>query len=186
LTIGFSWRAIFWFLAIVSGTSCLSFLLFFNDTFRQERSLAYQNVLERRLKETSNESMLEPRDVEAQAHTPEQNIEDASAEKHPSEGFATMDEIQATPVVKLSLKDVNPFKPLALVLRRWNNVVILFASGKPRGTKNMQCNIISILLGLLFAFAFVIPYTSARTLGSKYNYNSLKIGLVLLSFGIGR
>lgn len=170
LTIGFNWRAIFWFLAIVSGATCLSFLLFFNDTFRQERSLTYQNILNQRPKETRNQSLLEPlaRDVEALIHSPKTNIESASTKKQTSEGSAANDVIQApVPVIRLSWKEINPFKPMALVLRRRNNVVILFASG------------------LLFAFSYLITYTCARTLGSRYNYSSLKIGLVLLSFGIG-
>lgn len=52
----------------------------------------------------------------------------------------------------------------------------------------MAChkNVICVSSGLLFAFSYLITYTCARTLGSRYNYSSLKIGLVLLSFGIGR
>jgi hypothetical protein len=135
LTTGFNWRAIFWFLAIVSGVACLSFLLFFNDTFRQERSLTYQNVLKQRLKETRNQSMLGPHDVEALKHSPETRVKDACTEK---ESSAANDVIQATvPIIKLSLKEINPFKPLVLVLRRWNNVVILFASGK-QGTQAIK------------------------------------------------
>jgi hypothetical protein len=48
LTSAFNWRAIFWFLSIVSGLSLLSFVLFFRDTFRRERSLTYQNVIKQR------------------------------------------------------------------------------------------------------------------------------------------
>lgn len=48
LTSAYNWRAIFWFLSIVSGVSLLSFVLFFRDTFRRERSLNYQNVIKRR------------------------------------------------------------------------------------------------------------------------------------------
>ena len=39
---------------------------------------------------------------------------------------------------------------------------------------------------LLFAFGYTIPFTCARTLtDAAYNYDALKIGLVLLSFGAG-
>jgi hypothetical protein len=31
----------------------------------------------------------------------------------------------------------------------------------------------------------MVTYTGARTLGSDYGYNPLKIGLVTLAFGIG-
>lgn len=75
--------------------------------------------------------------------------------------------LQATPAT-LTLKDVNPFKPIGLVLRRWNNVAILFASG------------------LQFAFGFLLSYTTSRTLSSQYHYDALKIGLVLLAYGFGQ
>lgn len=32
--------------------------------------------------------------------------------------------------INLSLKEVNPVAPLLLILRRWNNIAILIASGK--------------------------------------------------------
>ncbi|KAI6129671.1 MFS general substrate transporter [Pisolithus croceorrhizus] len=69
--------------------------------------------------------------------------------------------------ITLSFADVNPFPPFFNILRRKNNVVILIPSG------------------LLFAFGFSITYTCARTLSLYYNYDALKTGLVLLSFGIG-
>jgi hypothetical protein len=39
--------------------------------------------------------------------------------------------------------------------------------------------------GILFAFGFLVVYTTARTLAIFYHYGPLKIGLVTLSFGIG-
>ncbi|KAF9468747.1 major facilitator superfamily domain-containing protein [Collybia nuda] len=138
LTTGLNWRAIFWCCTIMSGSICLIFLFFFDDTFRRERSLTYQNVLRKRLRDGT----LTP-----------------NAEKNAQGSFDTPP--------SLSLKDVNPIKPLWLVLRRWNNVTILSASG------------------LLFGFAFTIAYTCARTLSLHYHYNALKIGLVLLAFGLG-
>ena len=50
MTSAFNWRAIFWFLTIVSGLSLISFIFFFRDTFRRERSLNYQNVIRQRRK----------------------------------------------------------------------------------------------------------------------------------------
>ena len=35
-----------------------------------------------------------------------------------------------SPAIELSLRDVNPFKPIIIILRRWNNVAILIAAGK--------------------------------------------------------
>jgi len=40
-------------------------------------------------------------------------------------------------------------------------------------------------LGLIFAFSYSISYTCSRTLSEHYNYDPLRIGLVLLSYGIG-
>lgn len=45
--------------------------------------------------------------------------------------------------------------------------------------------LIGFLLGLFFAFSYSISYTCARTLSDQYGYDALKVGLVLLSFGIG-
>ena len=57
MTSAFNWRAIFWFLAIISGLSLLSFILFFRDTFRRERSLSYQTVIRQRRKAASLSSL---------------------------------------------------------------------------------------------------------------------------------
>jgi MFS family permease len=80
LTAGFNWRAIFWFLAIYAGTAYISFLIFFNDTFRQERSLTYQNLVMKRLEEIHNQSMLG--DVEALTASSKTGVRDVSLEKH--------------------------------------------------------------------------------------------------------
>ncbi|KAJ7756182.1 vacuolar DHA amino acid exporter [Mycena metata] len=163
LTTGFNWRAPFWFLTICSGLSCSLIFIFFKDTFRKERSLTYQNVLKSRLKsqasnasaETSCTVTVAEKEPTAQPSLP------VDLEKQPEVV------VPALPVIKLSLRDVNPFKPLWLVLRRINNLVILFASG------------------LMFAFTFVVVYTASRTLSFVYGYNALKVGLVLLSYGLG-
>ncbi|CAA7266027.1 unnamed protein product [Cyclocybe aegerita] len=144
LTSAWNWRAIFWFLAIVSGSILLAFVLFFHDTFRFERSLTYQSLLSQRLRQHARSS-------------PMRNGLEKTEETPP--------ELNKT--VKLSIMDVNPFKPAIKVLQRKNNNVILFTSG------------------LLFAFAFLVPYTSARTLAIFYDYSPLKIGLVTLCYGAG-
>ncbi|KAG2101822.1 major facilitator superfamily domain-containing protein [Suillus discolor] len=51
LTQGLIWRAVFWFLTIWGGIIFSAFLFLFKDTFQKERSMAYQNVLKRRLRE---------------------------------------------------------------------------------------------------------------------------------------
>ncbi|KAL4256353.1 MFS transporter superfamily protein [Pleurotus pulmonarius] len=154
LTAGFSWRACFWFLAIFSGTSFLSFLLFFKDPWRKERSLTYQNVL----REKADERV-------------QQNVKDDSTPTGPQVGSESAPSVKTTndssPEIKLSLKHVNPIRPLVAVLRRPNNLIILLASG------------------FCFAFMFLVAYATSRTLGRGYHYSPFKIGLVLLSLGIG-
>jgi MFS family permease len=138
LAAGFNWRAIFWFLAIFSGIACIFFLIFFNDTFRPERSLTYQNIVMKRLKE-NDQAMRGLHDVEAVGLSSET---DASSEKHSSHDCTSNEAAHATiPPVQLSLRDVNPVKPLALVLGRQNNIVIFLGSGKPPGTKPRTNNI---------------------------------------------
>ncbi|KAJ3510410.1 hypothetical protein NLJ89_g4692 [Agrocybe chaxingu] len=153
LTSAWNWRAIFWFLAIVSGSILLAFALFFHDTFRFERSLTYQSLLSQRLRQRARPSSSFPASVESRSRSDLEKSEE------------TRSELDKT--VKLSIMDVNPFKPAIKVLQRKNNNVILFASG------------------LLFAFAFLVPYTSARTLAIFYHYSPLKIGLVTLCYGAG-
>ncbi|KAK2465780.1 hypothetical protein APHAL10511_002324 [Amanita phalloides] len=145
LTVGFGWRAIFWFLTIFAGVSCLSFLSFFKDTYRKERSLVYQKAF-RSINSTRIPTFV---DQEKGEREPPHNSE--------------LDLMQ----VNVSLRDLNPFKPMWLNLRRLNNLTIVIASG------------------LSFAFSIMVSYTAARTLGFKYGYSPLKIGLVTLVFGIG-
>ncbi|KAJ7670507.1 vacuolar DHA amino acid exporter [Mycena rosella] len=165
LTQGFSWRAPFWFLAVVSGLSCLSILVFLKDTFRRERSMTYQSLLKSRLKARSASAATSctASVTEKEPVGVAENLKATDLEKQD----AAPDVAAALPVIKLTMRDVNPFKPLRQVLRRTNNLVILFASG------------------LMFAFNFVVVYSASRTLESAYGYNALKVGLVLLSFGLG-
>ncbi|KAJ7668240.1 major facilitator superfamily domain-containing protein [Mycena rosella] len=166
LTQGFSWRAPFWFLVVVSGLSCLSILVFLKDTFRQERSMTYQSVLKSRLKARSASATTSctASVAEKEPVGVVENLKATDLEKQD----AVPDVAAALPVIKLTMRDVNPFKPLRQVLRRTNNLVILLAPVR-----------------LMFAFNFVVVYSASRTLESAYGYNALKVGLVLLSFGLG-
>ncbi|KAJ3735920.1 vacuolar DHA amino acid exporter [Lentinula guzmanii] len=159
LTTAFTWRGPFYFLAIMGGVVFMSFLLFFKDTFRLERSLTYQSVLKARLREAPMKKTL---GVENVKHDDEKvcpdDTKDIEKQVIPSE---------VIPEIKLGLADVNPFKPMAFILRRKYNLFMLTASG------------------LYFTFAFVVVYTTSRTLGTYYLYDPMKIGLVLLSYGIG-
>ena len=99
MTSAFNWRAIFWFLSIISGLSLLSFTLFFRDTFRRERSLNYQTVIRQRRKAAALSSLNKQSDTYLAVN------------------------------LDLSLAGLNPLKPLGQVLRRKNNVMVLIASG---------------------------------------------------------
>ncbi|KAG1736765.1 vacuolar DHA amino acid exporter [Suillus lakei] len=175
LTQGLGWRSVFWFITICAGVVLLALVFLFKDTFRKERSLTYQNVLQMRAKEgelrhqhldksnhafaaidkparpvpESVASLQETRDLDVEANGP--TVVPASSMKD----------------VNLSLADVNPFPPLLKILTCRNNLAILFASG------------------LIFAFSYCISYTCSRTLSEYYSYDALQIGLVLLSYGTG-
>ncbi|KAF9446367.1 MFS general substrate transporter [Macrolepiota fuliginosa MF-IS2] len=162
LTSWLGWRSIFWFCAILCGIPLLAFLVFFKDTFRKERSLTYQDIVRKRLKERAKNAELASRQksvstraiVTAQGET---NLEEASSRVSGNESGE----------IKIMLRDVSPFRPIYLVLRRWNNVTMLFVTS------------------VMMAWQFMITYTIARTLSSKYHYEPWKIGLTSLSYGMG-
>lgn len=176
----------------------------FEDTFRRERSAVYNAAVRRRRKEAERKAL---RELEKEKRAREERtvVEDLPTAKHkeenppdekkqePSEehegavpsrpaSVRSQDIVEVLPMpptpppqkaqaelqeVRLSLRDVNPVRPMVLVLRRLNNIAILTASG------------------LIFAFTYSIAYTCSLTLGNKYGYNALQIGLVLLSYGTG-
>ena len=123
LTVAFNWRATFWLLAVLSGILTLAFLFLFNDTFRRERSLIYQSVLKQRLRVVSMRSSSVESNSSMSGRTSRTGSEIADLEKRGPPA-------PALPAIELSLRDVNPFKPIIIILRRWNNVVILIATGK--------------------------------------------------------
>ncbi|KAF8187752.1 vacuolar DHA amino acid exporter [Pholiota molesta] len=174
LTSVWGWRAIFWFLAIIAGATLISFVTFFQDTFRCERSLIYQKVLKAHIRaasllpaETLKKDTGEPSTTIGKdcVDTNKSEIDiEKIAEKVTTEEFRKEVEI---PIVKLTLRDVNFFRPLAQVLRRPNNFLILLSSG------------------LLYAYGFVVVYATSRTLSSDYGLSALKIGLVTIAYGAG-
>ncbi|KAG1887567.1 MFS general substrate transporter [Suillus subluteus] len=163
LTQGFSWRAVFWFLVIWGGIIFLAFLFLFKDTFRKERSVTYQNVLNSRLRE---QQLSEAKDESRHISKSEVGGENQTTSKD-IEAQRTVIPAPAIKDVKLSMADVNPFPAYFSIVSRKNNFAVLIASG------------------LTFAFGFSIPYTCARTLSMYYDYDALKTGLVLLSYGVG-
>ncbi|KAF8574318.1 vacuolar DHA amino acid exporter [Ramaria rubella] len=159
----FSWRATFFFLVIFAGVSLVTFV-FFKDTFRRERSLSYQSALRQATRE--REEKLRAKE-EARRHV-------SKNEKHEEAAAGLPADIEAHPEeptladIRLSLRDINPIGPLGTVLKRLNNLAILFPSS------------------MLFGFTYCMTYTAVRTFAAApYFYGSLDIGLVLLSFGIG-
>ncbi|KAI0078248.1 MFS general substrate transporter [Panus rudis PR-1116 ss-1] len=198
LSQAWNWRATFWFMVVFTGLCLIAFIPF-PDTFRRERSLTYQSVLRRRLREQAKKDAANPSlsssttqitntacqakaggdkvtsdsnpltvEMEAVRSDSEakdlEKSEDVEGQKVVSRSEDISHEIKE---LRLTLKDVNPIRPFASILSRPNNVAILCTSG------------------LIAAIGYCMTYTCARTLSSKYNYNALQIGLVLLSFGLG-
>jgi len=170
----FNWRATFWVLVIFGGISLATFTVF-KDTFRRERSLTYQTVSRRLYRQrVKREDSLNGQELRQAVEEKggKQVFTKSDMEKNDLESQRAIPAHHHVPekdvqVVKLSLKDVNPFPPFIMILRRWNNIVILIASG------------------FLFAISYCIGYTCSRTFSMKYHYDALQIGLVLLSFGLG-
>ncbi|TFK48710.1 MFS general substrate transporter [Heliocybe sulcata] len=174
LTQGFNWRASFWFLTIWGGIILIAFISFFSDTFRRERSLTYQNVLRRRMREREAATLSSKRSSQVTVVPPAEKGEKQAPANNPDSPDVAPDlEAQTAPPapamkeIKLSFLDINPLPPIALVMRRGNNAAILVASG------------------FIFGFGYCISYTCSRNLTSIYGYDALKIGLVLLSYGAG-
>jgi len=164
LTTGFNWRAIFWFLTIVAGASLLSFVLFFKDTFRRERSLTYQTVIKQRI---AAGPLPAPTPSPSKEKDGAENVEVLEVAEEPGKDVEKGAAAPQAPELKLTLRDISPFRPIGLVMRRKNNSLTLLSSG------------------LLFAFGFFVPYAAARTLSAHYGYEALKIGLVTLAYGVG-
>ncbi|KAF8625161.1 hypothetical protein AX14_011660 [Amanita brunnescens Koide BX004] len=139
LTTAFGWRAIFWFLTIFAGISCLSFLLF-RDTYRKERSLLYQKALKARLKHLPTLTLTITKDGETSTgdRTGETTVVDSEKgegdRKEPSRHNSELNLEQ----VNLSLMDLNPSREIWLCLRRWDNLTIFSASGLLFGFNNMS------------------------------------------------
>ena len=132
LTQGLSWRAVFWFLVIWGGVILSALFFLFKDTFRKERSLMYQNVLNGRRQDLK---LAQEKDaVGGERPVNEKEIlEDGTSRVQTPKG-----DLETQPVVvsafaikeiKLSIADVNPFPPFLQILSRRNNVCVLTSSG---------------------------------------------------------
>lgn len=167
-----SWRATFYFLCIFAGITLVSFV-FFKDTFRRQRSLSYQMALNRHLKEQEEKTRRQHGMVSGNGKE-KSPVRDVEANSQPSIND-----------IRLSVRDISPFRPMAAVLRRRNNLSILLPSGMRFPLEAFQRGLI-FFQAMIFGFSYCITYTVVLTLSAApYSYGSLKIGLVLLSFGIG-
>lgn len=140
LTQSLGWRSVFWFITICAGVVLLALVFLFKDTFRKERSLTYQNVLQKRAKEgelqhkhldtschvfSATEKPARPV-LESICMTSQQQTGDLNVEAN----GPTVTSASSVKDVNLSLADVNPFPPLLKIVMRFNNLAILIASGK--------------------------------------------------------
>jgi MFS family permease len=152
LTDQWNWRSTFFFLAAFCSLSMMSFMLF-KDTFRRERSSAYQAALAKakRHAELSQLSRKEQKPARPKLADLHQSTKDSDektlrgdstpplvSEKKDIEAAALdVTVLRAPPLqtapsvqdIKLSLRDVNPLAPLPQIMRYRSNLVILLASG---------------------------------------------------------
>ena len=117
--------------------------MFFRDTFRRERSLTYQAALQKlRERENRKSGAVAAHDMRQGSPVRPESPEDGTAEvksecssvetKVDVDLEAHVHKLGHAPIrkeVKLSLRDVNPIRPMINVLRCPNNVVIIIASG---------------------------------------------------------
>ncbi|KAF9474590.1 MFS general substrate transporter [Pholiota conissans] len=158
LTSIWGWRAIFWFLAIIAGATLISFITFFQDTFRCERSLIYQKVLKAHIRANS----LLP---------PAETLKKDTSDPVRITGKDRVDSIKSDVDIEKVAEKITAVEvlrePLFQVVRRPNNLLILLSSG------------------LLYAYGFVVVYATSRTLSANYGLDPLKIGLVTIAYGAG-
>jgi len=114
LTHAWNWRACFYFLSVLGAILVICFL-FFEDTFRRERSSLYQAALKRHYPQQS---------------LPLANISRPPSSSGPGQPLANPESAQqAFKKIKLSASDLNPFPPMWLILIRKNNLAVFVVSG---------------------------------------------------------
>lgn len=142
----FSWRATFYFLAIFGGLSLVTFV-FFKDTFRRERSLAYQAALRKAKLDTQLTSETtsvytvavhdnNTRHIEEKtpagsvSNSASQSTERTSSDDLESQSArASVDLHGQSRETKVGLRHMQTFQPMTFVIRRPNNLCVLGASG---------------------------------------------------------
>jgi hypothetical protein len=136
---GFGWRSTFWFLAIFGGISLISFVLF-RETFRKERSAAYQAAIKRAQQQAERNAIKSTKASRNQLRTVSsaRGLSNELDDLRLKFGPDLENRVQQSRVseeshserVKLSLADVNPIQPSWIVLKQRTNMVILLANGK--------------------------------------------------------
>lgn len=138
LTDAWNWRATFFFLAAFCSISLTSFILF-KDTFRKERSLAYQAALARaRAQKARRQAKCDsPPDSERTSIDGDEKTVNGDPIKLPQKDIeaqvvskAEVPAVRSPEDLKLSLSDVNPLAPLPQILKIRSNLIILLASGR--------------------------------------------------------
>ncbi|CUA72501.1 MFS antiporter QDR3 [Candida albicans SC5314] [Rhizoctonia solani] len=157
LTAGFSWRATFWFLVIFAGVSLCTFI-FLPDTWRRERSTSYQAAKRRALKERAKKS---------QAGTPARSRAPSPARS----GTVTPTVQGHEDKIENSGKETNVIAKHKATVHD-DDIKLSITDINPISP---IWNVLKEPTNLCILFASAAPY----------NYNSIKVGLVLLSFGLG-
>jgi hypothetical protein len=157
------------------------------DTYRKERSMAWRKAHER-ARQAQRENFARARanlpstsvtsEKTAVAPPPSTSFSPVLAtpsRAQPSSGFAPLNRVKTAlsaksgdVKVRISFRDLNPLAVSGDVIKQPANFAILLYSG------------------FLFASQYCITFTATRTFAdAPYNYSPIKVGLVLLSFGLG-
>ncbi|CED82859.1 Synaptic vesicle transporter SVOP and related transporters (major facilitator superfamily) [Phaffia rhodozyma] len=195
LTQAFGWRSTFYFISAFGAVALFAFC-FFPDSWRKERSLAYQAALKKSIADSlvhaekkrkrklakglrSTDATPAPTRPGSPTNPDPEKLELALESEQINGkkkggrrrwwlfGERTGDKV-ADGTVKIGLRDVNPLLPALAILKCPSNLLTVISSG------------------IIFAAQYSISFTAAVTFAeSPYNYNALKIGLVLVAFGGG-
>ena len=131
----FNWRATFWFLSIFGGLSLLSFT-FFKETFRKERSAAYQGAVKRAREQAEHKAAKSAATSKAASRVGSmKGGVGGDVLKHELDLEGGLKEFDPEKI-KLSLADVNPIRPSWIILKQRTNVVILATSGELFSSSN--------------------------------------------------
>ncbi|KAK4052789.1 hypothetical protein OIV83_002076 [Microbotryomycetes sp. JL201] len=166
LTNAANWRVTQYFLLGYAAV-CLVLYIWLPETFRKERSAAWRAAMKRA------RANAHAKRSKARAALPAgTNVDDG--QRQPA--FSPLKKVKSVislrssgdDDLKIHLRDVNPLAATGQVLRCKENLITIAFSG------------------LLFASQYCVTFTASRSFAAPpYNYDSLKVGLVLLTFGMG-